>query len=268
MFLGVTSAGTIHRSELRFYRPTWRNRLYYRFTDNLIAVSDERKHRLIHDLQLPEDRVETIHWGIDISPESMALGKHEARKKLGLGKGRIIFSLGHLGPIKGHEDSIKAMAIVKSVYTDCRLYIGGDGTIADHERLHELIEKMHLQGDVIMLGQITNSLEWMMACDIFLQPSREEAFGLVFLEAGLCEKPSVSTRVGGIPEILTDGQNGYTVKTHSPEELAARILELYSEPGKIEEMGASAKKIVTERFDLCNQLDQLEKHFKTIVGKT
>jgi len=263
--LRIPTVATIHRSELRFYAPTWRNRLYYRFVNFFITVSDDRRSRLTGQLSLPENRVQTIHWGIGKASRPEDLGTLAYRKKLGLNDGQILLSLGHLGPIKGHEDSIRAMALIKPEFPNCRLYIAGDGEITDHERLHELIESLNLQGDVILLGQITNALDWMMACDIFLQPSREEAFGLVFLEAGLCRKPTVATRVGGIPEIIEDGVNGYLVQPNAPDQLADRILQLLSSKEKMDTMGESASDIVSQRFDLETQVAALEQFFTSVI---
>ena len=161
-----------------------------------------------------------------------------------------MFSLGHLGPIKGHDDSIKAMPRIMSRFSNVRLYIAGDRSPEDHERLHSLIEELNLQGVVILLGQIANSLEWMQACDIFLQPSREEAFGLAFLEAGLCSKPTVSTLIGRIPEIVIDGETGYLTNTLNPDGLADRVITLLASEDDMTTKGAAAKRHITKNFNL------------------
>ena len=257
--LKVPIVGTIHRSELRYYAPTWRNRLFYRFLDYYIAVSHERKRRLASQLWLPKEKITVLHWGIDLDwmPEHCDIT--EMRRKLRLSDGMILLSLGHLGPIKGHEDSIKAMPAIRDRFPETRLYIGGDGLAEDHERLHALIEELSLQGVVILLGQITNSLEWLQACDIFLQPSREEAFGLVFLEAGFCAKPSVSTAIGGIPEIIIDGETGYLVNTHHPDEVAEKVIALIASEQDRLAMGDAAKRHISKNFGLSDRIDQLER---------
>lgn len=178
----------------------------------------------------------------------------------------ILFSLGHLGPIKGHEDSIKAMPAIRNKFPEARLYIAGDGLAEDHERLHALIEDLSLQGVVILLGQITNSLEWLQACDIFLQPSREEAYGLVFLEAGLCAKPSVATAIGGIPEIVIDGETGYLVNTRSPSEVAEKVNELIASESDRLSMGEAARRYISKNFDLSDRIDQLERLLQLMAG--
>jgi glycosyltransferase involved in cell wall biosynthesis len=257
--LRVPTVGTIHRSELRYYVPTWRNRLYYRFLDYYIAVSHERKRRLVSQLWLPKGKVSVLHWGIDLDSIPEHYDVTQMRRKLRLSDGIILFSLGHLGPIKGHEDSIKAMPAIRSRFPEAKLYIAGAGLAEDHERLHALIEKLSLQGVVVLLGQITNSLEWLQACNIFLQPSREEAFGLVFLEAGLCAKPTVSTAVGGIPEIIVDGETGYLVNTLNPDAVAEKVNVLLASEQERLDMGEAARQHICKNFSLTDRIDELER---------
>ncbi len=266
--LRVPIVGTIHRSELRYYAPSWRNRLFYRFLDSYIAVSHERKRRLASQLWLPREKISVLHWGVNPRMIPADHDIFEIRRKFQLSEGRILFSLGHLGPIKGHEDSIKAMPKIRSRFPDVRLFIAGDGLAEDHERLHALIEERHLQGAVILLGQITNSLEWMQACDIFLQPSREEAFGLVFLEAGLCGKPTVSTLIGGIPEIIVDGETGHLVSTLNPDGLAKKVVELFASEEDMAAMGAAAKQYIAKHFMLSEKILELENHLIGIANKS
>jgi len=263
--LGIPVVGTIHRSELRFFKPTWRNRLYYRFLDRYIAVSNERKWRLTQQLQLPANKMAVQHWGVDSAAVPAEYDVRAIRRKLKLPEERILLSLGHLGTIKGHDDSIRAMVQIREQFPDTYLYIGGDGTVQDHERLHSLIEELNLQGFVILLGQITNGLEWLMACDIFTLPSREEAFGLVFLEAGLCAKPTVATRVGGIPEIIQHEKTGYLVKPQHFDELAVRIIELLSNEEKRRRMGRLAREHVLAHFDLNDRIAELDKFLRAVV---
>ncbi len=263
--LRVPTVGSVHRSKLHFYNSGWKSRMYYKFLNSYIAVSHERKSRMHKQLLLPEDRIEVIHWGIDPATIPAVVNKSEAKKNLGLSDRPMILSLGHLGTIKGHDDSIRAIALIKEKIPDVKLYIGGDGESTDYERLHSLIEELHLQDTAILLGQVTNAMEWMEACDIFLQPSLEEAFGLVFIEAGLCGKPSIATRVGGIPEIIVEGKSGYLVKPHDPDAIANRALELLGSEQLMADFGKFADQYVQENFLLSKQADRLEKHLEHLA---
>lgn len=262
-----SSVGTIHRSLLRYYEPTFKNRLYYRFLNGFVAVSGERKDRMINQLGLKDNNLPIVHWGIDPGLVPDELNPSDMRKTLHLPNCKIILSLGHLGIIKGHDDSINALPTVLEKFPKAKLYIAGDGTMGDYERLHELIESLKLQNSVILLGQITNPLEWMQACDIFLQPSLEEAFGLVFLEAGLCRKPTVATRVGGIPEIVIEKETGLLVEPGSPGQISASLIELLSSNELRVEMGEKANEWIHKQFLLNDQLLKLEEYFSSIVNR-
>lgn len=255
----VPVVGTVHRSILSHYTPNFSNRLYYHFPTRIIAVSHERKKRLMEQLGIPEKKITVLHWGINPVPAIELNDKSNIKSKLSLPDCQIILSLGHLGSIKGHDDSIAALAKIKPEFPNVKLYIGGDGTQADYRRLSLLVERLELQDSVTLLGQIINPIEWIIASDIFLQPSREEAFGLVFLEAGACKKPTIATRVGGIPEIIEDGVTGYLVETHQPDSIAEKLVSLLSDEKKAIAMGNRAYTRIMSKFLLSTQIDKLEK---------
>lgn len=254
--------GTFHRSELRYYQPTLKNKLSAWLLTHCIAISNERKQRMVEQLGITENKITIIHGGVEPNESPEQLSTEEAQKKLKL-SGKIIFSAGHLGPIKGHDDSINALALLKqsspALFKQLHLYIAGDGSESDYQRLKDLIKKAQLTDKVTLLGQITNIMEWMQACDIFLQPSREEGFGLVFIEAGLCHKPTLATHVGGIPDIIINGETGYLVEPENPAMLANRLSELLTDTEKAKQICQQAYERTLEHFLLSNQIKKLEK---------
>jgi len=210
LYLGLTGriAGkrciaTVHRSELSFYEPRLKNRLLFRFVDGFIAVSQERRNQMLHGLGIGERPSAVVHWGVDVDSVDV-MDQDEARDQLNVKGTPSLLSVGHLGPIKGHDDSVEAFSHVVPVFPDAHLYIAGDGSEGDFRRLQDLIASRGLSDAVTLLGQVNDVSARFDACDIFLQPSREEAFGLVFIEAGIRRKPVLATRIGGIPEIVTD----------------------------------------------------------------
>ena len=201
--------GTYHRSELAHYQPSLKNKFYACLLDHCIAISHERKKRMVEQLGIANQKITIIHGGIELKDAPIIASKEALKETLGI-CGTIIFSAGHLGPIKGHEDSIMALVELNHYFPDqakeAKLYIAGDGSKPEYKHLNTLIRKHQLDGQVTLLGHTSNTISWMQACDIFLQPSREEGFGLVFLEAGLCSKPTIATQVGGIPDIIINNE--------------------------------------------------------------
>lgn len=255
---------TVHRSELGFYEPRLKNRIFYKFVDAFIAVSHERRDQMLHGLGVGDRPISVVHWGVDVD-SVVAINQDEARTQLKVKGSPSILSVGHLGPIKGHDDSIEAFSHVVRVYPDAYLYIAGDGSEGDFKRLQKLIATHSLSHAVTLLGQVSDVAARFDACDIFLQPSREEAFGLVFIEAGIHGKPVVATRIGGIPEIVVDQETGLLVDIASPEALAEAIMRLCNDAELRNEMGLAGARRVSEHFTQTAKVGQLA-HFLEAVA--
>jgi glycosyltransferase involved in cell wall biosynthesis len=96
------------------------------------------------------------------------------------------------------------------------------------------------------------------AADVVCQVSRwEEAFGWVIAEAMAAGRPLVATRVGGIPELVTDGVSGFLAPTRAPQEIAQRVIQLLEDPALRARMGAAGRQAAEEKFDLERNLDAL-----------
>jgi glycosyltransferase involved in cell wall biosynthesis len=256
---------TIHRSSLKYYDGSWKLRLYYRFVDTFIAVSAQRRSLMASALHCSEARVQVMHWGIDLEAFGSPPARAEAREKLGLDESPLLLSIGHLGAIKGHDDSIMALSTIHESYPTARLCIAGDGEPRDFRRLRARAEDHGVSDAVSFLGQTTNIIDWLRACDVFLQPSREEAFGLVFLEAGLMEVPTVATKVGGIPEIVESEVTGILVEPEMPHQIAVAVCRLLGDPPLAARMGARAKQIVEDRFSLEARVRDLSVYFEQLA---
>ncbi|MFK7829102.1 MAG: glycosyltransferase family 4 protein [Congregibacter sp.] len=272
----VKCVATVHRSETKYYRAGFKHNLYYRFADAFVAVSHERKTQMFSKLGIQKKPIQVVHWGIDLDARGANDGTQAARAELGLGdqgglgdkdglgEQAILLSIGHLGEIKGHDESITALATIREQGWDVRLYIAGDGAESDYQRLQGLIKSLALENAVTLLGQISNVTQWLNACDIFLLPSREEAFGLVFLEAGLCKKPCVATRVGGIPEIVLDGQTGLLVETQNPQQIQEAVRSLLESSQTMTAMGDAAYERVRSEFCLPRKVEELAQYFAEV----
>ena len=86
-------------------------------------------------------------------------------------------------------------------------------------------------------------------CDIFVAPSRYESFGLIFIEAMASGKPVIGTRVGGIPEIIIEGQNGLLFTNENTKELQVALSKLITDKPLRERMGKESKKLIETKFN-------------------
>lgn len=250
--LNIPVIGTYHRSNLAFYEPGWKFKFLNRLLARSVAISNSRKKLIVDQLDCREDYVEIIHGGIDVDKFIFEKNNREENARL-LGihptPGPLLLSMGHLGSIKGHDILIQAFAEVLSNRPGLYLYIAGDGSESERLRLEELIESLQLKDNVTLLGQVKNPAQWMSVADAFVMAPREEGFGLVFAEASIMGLPIVATRVGGIPDIIVDGETGLLVAPESVDELACALERILKDESFATSLGQAAALRAIKKFN-------------------
>lgn len=186
------------------------------FSHKTIAVSDT-VHAQAPDFLL-HHKVVTIKNGV--APFSL-FGKDNARIVLGMSRAPQSFIFGTIAELhqnKGLDILIKSFADVHKLFPDTKLCIIGGGE--EERALKDLIAKEKLGEHVHFLGHVSNAKEYLKAFTVFVLPSRTEALGYVLLEAGVARVPCISTRVGGIPEIIEHQKTGLLVSKEDIRELS------------------------------------------------
>lgn len=191
--------------------------------DKTIAVSEKTKQSVI-GWPFVSNKISVIHNGVK---EIDFYEKEEATTKLSeinpqISKDKfLIGTIAELHPIKGLDiliDSAEKVAEKENV----QFVIIGEGHIRK-ELENQILEK-GLENKVILLGFLDNASKYLKAFDLFILPSRSEALALVILEAGLAEVPVIASRVGGIPEIISDERFGKLFESENSNELSDVIL--------------------------------------------
>jgi glycosyltransferase involved in cell wall biosynthesis len=263
---GIPVLGTYHRSNLEFYRSTFKYKFFAALMSRCIAISQQRISLMQNQLGIAPDKITLIHGGVDLAAVHSDSDRTAIRTKLGLdAEARLLLSLGHLGEIKGHDYTLAALVAVVARFPDVHLYIGGDGQPEDYERLKTLIHNYGLKDHVTMLGEVTNAFELIAACDVFVQPSLEEAFGLVFIEAGAHGKPTVSTEVGGIPDIIVQNETGILVPPRDSDALALAIIKMLENPEWTSQLGKNARERIVAHFSLEKMADRYLGVYEALV---
>jgi glycosyltransferase involved in cell wall biosynthesis len=264
--LGIKTVATFHRSDLAKYRPNLVNSLIQLFASHFVAVSHDRLSLLTENLKLPASKCHVVHGGTVIENKPTSDSINKIRAELNIPKNQVmLLSIGHLGVIKGHQDTLTALAQLSQENQDIHLYIAGDGSDDEKQQLSTLVEKLQIQKHVTFLGQVNHSCKWFEACDIFIQPSIEEAFGLVFVEAGAKAKPVIATAVGGIKEIILPEITGLLVPPAAPEELKHALTVLINSSALRTQYGENGYQRVTESFSLTAMINKYTDIFKIIV---
>jgi colanic acid/amylovoran biosynthesis glycosyltransferase len=164
-----------------------------------------------------------------------------------------LFSCGRLNRIKGHQDLIHAVSILKKSGLNIRLEIAGEdetGGRGFREVLDTLINDLHLTEDVVLLGAVGDQrvLDGLRTAHIFVLPSHHEPLGVAIMEALSCETPVIATNVDGIPELIDHGANGHLVPSQDPRALAIAIRGLANNPSLAKRYSESARTRIETSF--------------------
>jgi len=243
------------------------HKLTLRRTARVIAVSqavaEELRTQAIFDL----GKIVCIHNGIDVDRfekerEAIANREQGADQKLRVGM------IGHLAPIKGQEDFIRAAVIVSAGRDDVEFIIAGEDKSRGGENRRELemlIDELDLKERVSLIGWIDDIARLLPTFDLFVSPSRSEPFGLSIVEAMASGVPVIATMSEGAREIITDDQTGRLVPLGDSEGLAIAISELLSDAKERERLSQNARQDVRERFSLERMVEATEQVYQEVA---
>jgi len=150
--------------------------------------------------------------------------------------------------LKGVEEVLRALSSVLQKFPDTYYVIVGEGD--DRSRLQSLAEELELASHVLFVGHTSDAelTGYYEACDVFVMPSRQEGFGLVFLEAMAFGKPVIGGNHGGTPDVVQDQINGFLVEHGDVKTLGLRIMQLLGDVELRHKMGEAGQRRVTENY--------------------
>ena len=238
---------------LRFQMWLWRK--WRHVFKRIVANSRAVQECLIADGVEP---VEVIHNGVAVEPVTRVLGS----KPVAVFAGRLV-------PEKGVDVLLQAFAIVICGLPEARLLIAGDGP--ERDKLIELTEKLGITRNVTFLGHLDKGELERRFAQAWVQvvPSRwAEPFGLVAVEAMMRGTAVVASSMGGLREIVQDGETGFLVPPNDPRTLAEKLVTVLSDRTKAESMGWSGREVAETRFSLARQCDQFVSLYQQMVSGT
>ena len=212
----------------------------YRCADKVIAVSRAVAEETAAFYRLPKERIVTIHNGIDL------LSFTDSR--VGENREHTILSVGRLSWRKGYKYLMDAMPYVLSEYPNARLLLLGDGDQKTPLQRHA--KKLGIENSVLFLGKVSAERLYSLYHEaaVYVQPSLYEPCAITILEAMSMKKPVVATRVGGFPEVITNGVEGLLVEPGNSSQLAEAITNVLSGSSCRERFGSNARKRVEKEF--------------------
>lgn len=232
--------------------------------DRVIAVSRQIERQLI-DAGVPTDKLRMLHNAIVVERYRRTGRRGVLVEALGRPiPSPVIGSIGRLSPEKGHADLIQAMNLVISRGKKAALVLIGDGP--ERPKLIQLISALGLEGTVHLPGYVQEPQRLLEEIDLMVLPSHTEGLPNAALEALLMEVPVLATRVGGTPEVISDGETGRLVAAHSPEGLASGILEFLDTRDTWKQMARRGKDMVKTNFDFSARTRKLEAIYDEILA--
>jgi len=201
---------------------------------------------------LPRNRYTVIYNGVDICRASTGLQTAAAFRKKHLipDQRAIVTQVSWIIREKGIQDLLQAASLVLSQNVDVQFVIVGDGPYRGE--CQKLAAELGISEHLTWTGMVQDPLSEGVygAADVVCQMSRwEEVFGQVITEAMASWKPVIGTRVGGIPELINDGETGFLVERGDTRAMAERILHLLNDPGQRTKMGNKGRESVEAKFD-------------------
>ncbi len=177
---------------------------------------------------------------------------------------KILIHVSNFRAVKRPADVIEIFVRVQAELPAILLMVGDGPERSNAEwsaHKHGVEEKVHF------LGKQDNIDEWIGLSDLFLLPSENESFGLVALEAMACEVPVVASRVGGLPEVVTEGLDGFLVEPRDVPTMAHRALEILSDESRRMEMGKHARETARARFCSTAIIPSYEAFYRRILDQ-
>ena len=175
----------------------------------------------------------------------------------------IVMHLSNFRPVKRVTDVVEIFALVRQKLP-AKLVLIGDGP--DRGAVEWLVRQKNLTEDVFLLGKQDRVYEKLGLADLFLLPSDHEAFGLAALEAMACEVPVIATEVGGIPEVIEHGVDGYRVPARDVAAAARFAVEILSRADRGREMGRCARENAERKYSARDVIPHYEAYYRQVLN--
>lgn len=221
-------------------------------SDRLIAVSDFTRRELHRFYKLDQRKIQVIHNGVDINKFKPPLDKRRVKVELGFNPNDLtILSVGRLYARKGLFTLIESIPPVVKQFKNAKFVISGKGQSDEMKKLISYATRLGVRDHIVFTGYFPDAKlpQLYQAADVFAFSTFYEHHPFAVLESLATGLPVVTTNVGGIPETINNGKNGFLCQPFNAKEFSERILYYLEHPAEAGEMGSQARKTIEEHFD-------------------
>jgi glycosyltransferase involved in cell wall biosynthesis len=232
----------------------------------LVAVSPQVRDDLVALGVAPPEKFAVVRLGVELDErvDVTANGRVETRRLLGIGPDRFTVGwIGRMTGVKRTDDVLLAFRRLRERGVDACLCMVGDGPDRDHveRRAHDL----GVMRDTFFLGYQDSVAPFFSAFDAFVLPSVNEGTPVTAIEALAGGRPVVATRVGGVPDVVRDGVDGFLVEAGAIDDLADRLARLAADPALRERMGAAGRERVLSRYAVDRLVDDVDLLYRSLL---
>lgn len=229
-------------------------------SDGVTSISQDLKNETVRVFGV-QNEIRVIHNFINPSiykpdPERRGIERFAPNGE------KLLIHLSNFRPVKRVQDCVRVLAEVRK-HVDARLLMVGDGP--ERGPAEHLAWQLGVGKHVEFLGKQNGVERLIRLSHVLLMPSDMESFGLAALEAMACGVPPVATRVGGVPELITDGEDGFLESVGDIAAQSARVVELLANGDLHERMAARARHAAESRFAVDRIIPQYEQYYETVL---
>lgn len=231
--------------------------------DAAIALTKDMKKNM---QRICNRTINVIPNGIDLE-RFVDLQRNEVRDKLQIKpEEKLLIFVGGFRPVKGIRYLITALKMLQQQGQPVKLVLVGRGR--GEKDLRRYVQQLDLVNSVIFTGQIPNENipQFMAAADVFVLPSLSEGLPNVVLEAMASGLPIIATKVGGLPEIIEEGRNGFLVEPKNPKQIVEKILSIFGNDELRNSISANNREKIKE-YSWDSVVDRLEKVYQEVTAK-
>ena len=234
-----------------------------RLIDFHLCNSEAVRQLAVSQEGIPVEKTGVIHNGLDFDVQSAPVGL-DPEWEVGPGDGCAAM-VANFHAYKGHLDVLAAVRLVVGRYPRFKLILFGDG--AERTAIERYVQEHHLASNVVLAGARLDAANLLSAFDFSVLNSTQESFPNALMESMARGVPVISTRVGGVPELVRDGVDGILVESGNPEQLATAMLELLDDAEKRGAMGEMGRARIQSDFSVRSMITRTEAVYLNLLGR-
>ena len=237
-----------------------------RITTVLVAVSPEVRDDLVKLRVAPASKFRIVRLGIELDERTGGNedARAETRRQLGVPPDAFIVGwVGRMTAVKRTDDVIRALRGLVDRGVDAYLCLVGDGPDRDH--LERYAHELGVVKRCLFMGYQQDVAQFYGAIDALLLPSVNEGTPVSVIESLAAQRPAVATRVGGTPDVIRDGIDGFLVEVGDADALSERLAQLAADPERRAQMGADGRERVLERYAVERLVDDIDRLYRSLL---